>query len=1075
MINENIKKFLRQELGFTNANQIKSIYGITDKEKAYELLYKDYLKEINKQKNIQKKEKIEKEIKQFKEDVKKSAKEKLNKMKEKKSKDTENKQEKLLQQKLLDMRKDGTKFITIELNKYKSIEKALNVAIKNFEKVFPDKKYNIVINDKRYAVNEMTKQNLLDNIKKSLLILEEEQGSDAETAIQIIKLKKIQIEIFEPTNKYKKSNGAFFKYLHNTKLDLSRYQIYNKLIDLYDNCFIYSLKMGGLCDDKIKELSLKCKSKNIPRCEFENICKFLEIKINLKKIKKENESHIEVFGKEFKEEYNIGLLDEHYFINEKTDITLFALKNYFELQNEKEFNYIIEQNGNYYKRNKNSCIDSFKLIKFMLDNKDKYLKPINKLDIFYTQNYKNVDDKIIDLNYVPKENFNYRKIESKNNKEKIKYDNIFFDFETYTNDDDKHIPYLCCYIDDNNNNKSFYGEDCGLQMLSHLSKNFKNIRMIAHNSSYDIRFLYKYLYNIEEITKGTKVISCKCKFNNLNIQIKDSLLLISMPLKKFPKTFKIMNTEKEVISYKMYNETNCLNERFINIDDAIKYIEKEYKDVKQFLENIEKWNLKVLNKYDCIEYSKKYCEIDCYILKEGYNIFKKWMQELCNINIDEILTIASLAHKYFIEQGCYKDVNEISTTPQNFIQKCVVGGRVMCSQNKKNIVTNKKIMDFDAVSLYPSAMSRMDGFLKGLPKVITNLDFNDIKNKDGYFVEIIIKSVGINRKFPLMSYINEKGIRIFTNDMVGRKIYVDKISLEDMIKFQNITFDVIRGYYFDEGFNTTINDVIKKIFNERVNLKKQKNPAEIVYKLIMNSGYGKSIMKEIETETLYFNNEDEMKVFISRNYNWLIEYEQIYESNLFKVKLIKPLTSHFNIAQVGVSILSWSKRIMNEVMCLAEDNKLNIYYQDTDSMHIEESDIEILNKKFKETYNKELIGEQLGQFHSDFDLEGCKNIYARRSIFLGKKCYIDELEGENEKGEKKIDYHIRLKGIPNSCIIWTSKKLGYNNVFELYEDMYKGKSINFDLTQNGEKDNFKFNKNGCVETLQEFKRIIKFN
>jgi hypothetical protein len=37
---------------------------------------------------------------------------------------------------------------------------------------------------------------------------------------------------------------------------------------------------------------------------------------------------------------------------------------------------------------------------------------------------------------------------------------------------------------------------------------------------------------------------------------------------------------------------------------------------------------------------------------------------------------------------------------------------------------------------------------------------------------------------------------------------------------------------------------------------------------------------------------------------------------------------------IGAFILSMSKRIMSEVMCLAEDNGIEIYYQDTDSMHI---------------------------------------------------------------------------------------------------------------------------------------------
>ena len=39
---------------------------------------------------------------------------------------------------------------------------------------------------------------------------------------------------------------------------------------------------------------------------------------------------------------------------------------------------------------------------------------------------------------------------------------------------------------------------------------------------------------------------------------------------------------------------------------------------------------------------------------------------------------------------------------------------------------------------------------------------------------------------------------------------------------------------------------------------------------------------------------------------------------------------------------------MNEVMTLADDNKLSIWYQDTDSMHINYEEVETLAKLFKE-------------------------------------------------------------------------------------------------------------------------------
>ena len=241
----------------------------------------------------------------------------------------------------------------------------------------------------------------------------------------------------------------------------------------------------------------------------------------------------------------------------------------------------------------------------------------------------------------------------------------------------------------------------------------------------------------------------------------------------------------------------------------------------------------------------------------------------------------------------------------------------------------------------------------------------------------------------------------------------------------------------------------------------------------MNSAYGKSILKEIETEIQFFNDEADMNVFISRNYNWVQHYEAIDNSNMWILEKVNPINNHFNIPHVGVSILSMSKRIMNEVMGLAEDNNLEMFYQDTDSIHISAEHIEILAKLFYGVYGRELIGEDLGQFHSDFDLKGCENVYANRSIFLGKKCYIDELYGTDEKGEQKIDYHIRMKGVPNSTIKHTAKNLGVS-VYELYEKLYQGDAIKFDLTEGGAKANFKINKNGTINTLSFFERVIAF-
>jgi hypothetical protein len=62
-----------------------------------------------------------------------------------------------------------------------------------------------------------------------------------------------------------------------------------------------------------------------------------------------------------------------------------------------------------------------------------------------------------------------------------------------------------------------------------------------------------------------------------------------------------------------------------------------------------------------------------------------------------------------------------------------------------------------------------------------------------------------------------------------------------------------------------------------------------------------------------------------------------------------------------------SKRIMNEVMCTAEDLGIRIFYQDTDSMHIDMNRLNDLAIEYKSRFGRELIGKNLGQFHNDFD------------------------------------------------------------------------------------------------------------
>jgi hypothetical protein len=177
-------------------------------------------------------------------------------------------------------------------------------------------------------------------------------------------------------------------------------------------------------------------------------------------------------------------------------------------------------------------------------------------------------------------------------------------------------------------------------------------------------------------------------------------------------------------------------------------------------------------------------------------------------------------------------------------------------------------------------------------------------------------------------------------------------------------------------------------------------------------------------------------------------------------------------------ILSYSKRIMNEVMSLASDNNIDIYYQDTDSMHLKNVDIARLESLFFNKYNRQIRGDNMGQFHSDFKIESSKKgveVVAVKSLFLGKKSYIDKLESLNEAGEKITDYHMRMKGISTQAIKYAVEKDFNGDYFKLYEFLATGQEYEFILNPYSHSVSFEYIKGGIRSRgIQEFKRVVKF-
>jgi hypothetical protein len=950
-------------------------------------------------------------------------------------------------------------------------------------------------------------------------------GTQTEIIIDLLETNEpIVIEITKKAFKNKLTTGAFFPYYSIDNLFLRRYQIKSNTeteetenIFKY-NCLIYAFKLLGMADADLIKCENYINNRNIAQKELKELSEELKINLIIHTIRNNEEERKIQYGNKEGITYNIALHSQHYFIYDTTKYTKFFIKNYELLKNEKEpFNIVGYQQGSttkYQRRpetQKTYFINSLKLVDTLVKNKDSMLikmthQTIKENDEIYSL-YKlkdNFDNMSLEYNINDSTTKLIEFDEEKAMKKKDKYKNYEFivaDFETY---DDKtvHTPYLLNGSYLNFDTKTLYDKfSYSLLDYKNIIESFfdsinKDTVLIFHNAKFDYNFIVPYLSQCSEVINDGNFILFNGRYGKYNIVIKCSYKLITAPLKDFPKMFNLGDAQKELIHHPFYNRNNI----FIKYHDVIKYLEPFNDEEKIIvLDNAKKWQCITDDKIDIIKYSKNYCDMDVELLGKGYLIFRKWILEYFDEDINGHLTIPSIITNIFMKQGIFKDCFELSGLPREFITKAMVGGRCMTANNEKHDV-NLKINDLDATSLYPTAMTQIKGFVKGRPKPLLNhqLNQNFINSTDYYFVSIKILKVNKFRRFPLLRRVID-GKNTHTNEMEGEIVFLGKTALEDAVEFQNIEYEIISGYYFNEGFNTDIKELINEIFERRKTLKKEENPAELIMKLLMNSSYGKLLQKPPNNEILIMDDKnDDINIYKTRNYATIKALYTIdkpnntnYQGFKNKVRIEKNVAegTFHNKIHLGIMILDESKRIMNQVMTLAEDNGINIYYQDTDSMQLEDGKTELLEQLFYEKYNRKLVGKDLRQFSSDFKpsvsipllnnkKRKIKNIYATQSYFVGKKAYINKLEIECEEG--KIwngGFHTRCKGVNEASIEHLLKQPEHRgkDVLEIYKGWYNGAEYSLDLTAGETVCSMNINlKNNTITNRKEFIRNIKF-
>jgi hypothetical protein len=571
----------------------------------------------------------------------------------------------------------------------------------------------------------------------------------------------------------------------------------------------------------------------------------------------------------------------------------------------------------------------------------------------------------------------------------------------------------------------------------------------------------------------------------VKIQIKDTLRLIPSGLGKFGKMFHL-EQGKEVMYYSMYNPTTLPYIRNVPVDEVGYYINdynsksllsesKLEKNEKVFWDNIGKWGCyNVDGSVDLLEYSAKYCDVDIDVLRNGLNKFRDIYKKIHN-DIDPInyYSLPSIANDLLLRSGCYEDTYEMDGMIGDYFQPFNVGGRTMSSDNQKHEINDDSIA-VDYNSLYPSAMKEFDGFLKGKPCLLSDdqLNMEFLESVSHYFIEILITKIGVHRAMPLMSKINRlDGTRQWDDRvMLNEKMKVDRYALEDLVKYQEIEFDILNGYYFNDGFNRNVNELMEDLYLGRIKDRAEGNDSLAeVKKLTMNSSYGKTIQKpNTENKVIidvnkfnkvskrYEQDNKALDAYIAKNYNRVVDYRSIANihggSGKYVLTEKVALIDSWNKAHQGAMILSYSKRLMNMSICLLEDMGMKCFYQDTDSIHMLKKDYDKFMSEFESRYGFNLSGDLQGQAKVDLDVfctcDKCKELaltkikcengdarncsicrpkadvgtkcvdrVIKRSIVCGKKSYYDRMEGKCKfSGDVVKCEKGRLKGIPQESI-----------------------------------------------------------
>ena len=665
-----------------------------------------------------------------------------------------------------------------------------------------------------------------------------------------------------------------------------------------------------------------------------------------------------------------------------------------------------------------------------------------------------------------------------NNKQVIKYSDraietiCVLDIETLEVNGSEKVYMIGVYIGDNTNYNTIIDFDINIYFiyqyincnnkLKFIDDNFLNINKINKHKIFSalkaikifkldiknkkncIKIYYEFLCHIYEYSKSKNTY-----IYALNGGKFDHYILINEIVKYAPYVL----FEKCMMNNKIYNLTFKFNlKNSCNIKD-IKYF--HLRDILSItgpfsLQKLCK-NLNIPDRisknteFNIVNFRKKFqqdCltkndiqEITLYLIGDVISLFiivKKIALEFTKslkIDINKELTIGNIAYKSFIKSLKYEIEIEQDVSINLIIRQALYGGRVYCLKTY-----GKNLIEYDVNSLYPAAM--LNEYPAGTRILISKATINDIHMLDKKGLLYILScQLETSKKFKISPIaISKIEQEQYINLAKANKLYFDKeytykpcsfingifltsIDLKELIKY-GYKIKLVYSIYYWEKKAKFFDNYINEIYTQRL-LKKSNETLDLIYKLLMNSLYGKLCQKPI-LNTISIIHKKQYKNYIQKLHRSSIINSDGIPKGDYLIMYSEHLPMVNKPTHLACFILAYSRKIMNQIFdLLGGFENPRWYYSDTDSVYVTKKDSFLLKK-----YGF-VCQHTIGKLKKEKEHIEC--------IFAGPKMKALKYLNKDNIIKTKI-----------TCKGFDIEKVSFNDIYDL---VFKNKNISYLNTQ----------------------------